>query len=102
MARYKLTTQDRSKGGKSTATKQPPPGYTSHMQFIGEAGNRSFAERWFDGDIDKARQALARIGNYATDPNRWNGAFALPSWFPNELTRQLVERYSYSDDAIPF
>lgn len=95
MARYKLTPQDRSKGGKTTAERYD-------MRERGLAGFRSFADRYFAGDTDLAGKALSKVGNFVTDPARWNGAWALPNWFPDNLREPLLNRYSRTDDAIPF
>lgn len=102
MAQYKFTTHDRSKGGKATAAKKSPDPNLSYMQYLGIRGFQAFADKWFDGDLAIAGLALSKIGCFVTDPARWNGAWSLPSWFPQPLVRQLVERYSMSDDAIPF
>lgn len=102
MARYQLTTQDRSKGGKATASKQAPPGYKSYPQYLGRRGLKRFADRWFEGNLYLAGIALSKIGNWWTDAARWNGAMKLPDWFPEQLTQMLLARYDGSDASIPF
>lgn len=93
--RYTLTTQDRAKGGKTTAARH-------NMSERGKQGLQRFADNHFDGDTKLAGKALSAIGNFVTDPARWNGAWALPAYIPEPLKQSLVARYSRSDDAIPF
>ena len=80
--RYKLTTQDRQKGGKSTAQRYD-------MRERGLRGFQSFADRYFNGDTKRAGLALSKIGNFATDPFPENGAFALPGWIPRDLRARI-------------
>lgn len=93
--RYKFTTQDRSKGGKTTASRYD-------MRERGRRGFERLANLYFGGDMRLAGRGLSSMGNFVTDPARWNGAWALPHWFPEPLKTSLVERYSRTDDAIPF
>lgn len=80
--RYQLTTQDRAKGGMTTASRYD-------MRERGRAGLQAFANKYFHGDTKKAGWALSCIGNWKTDPFPRNGAFGLPSWLPEDLRARI-------------
>lgn len=102
MARYQLTTQDRSKGGKSTAAKQPPNGYKSFMQYVGTLGLQAIAVRYCDGDVKQAGKCLSRLGLWATDPAPWNHAWQLKD-VPEALILRACQGVAYKPtDEIPF
>jgi len=92
--RYQFTTQDRAKGGKTTAERYD-------MAERGRRGLEQFAHNYFNGDIKRAGYALHRIGIWKTDPVPENGAFMLPSWLPLALRERIGAPVPHFDQ-IPF
>lgn len=82
MARYQFSSDDRSRGGQTTAQRYD-------MRERGRLGLEKFAHNYFNGDTKKAGYALSRIGNWATDPVPENGAFMLPTWIPRSLRERI-------------
>lgn len=102
MARYKLTTQDRSKGGKATAAKQAPAGFKSYMQYLGKRGLQGLADKYFHGNIKKAGDALWRMGAVSSDPTK-NRAWRRIMEMPPELLSVFWGHCEPDDsDGVPF
>lgn len=94
MARYKFSSDDRSRGGRTTAERYD-------MRERGRLGLEKFAHNYFNGNIQQAGYALSRIGNWKTDPFPGNGAFMLPTWIPRSLMERIgAPLPDYGD--IPF
>ena len=80
--RHKLTTTDRQRGGRKTATKPggkcPRCGrtYTTHLALIGHKGLHAYADKHCGGDMKAAAKSFNMLGVAATDPVPTNGAFA--------------------------
>jgi len=96
MPRHVLTTQERSKGGKRTAS-------THDMREIGRKGLQGLANRHFDGNIKRAGRALSTIGNFVTDPFPLNGAWRDPIFnLPPSLLALVLGHCETSDEGAPF
>ena len=80
--RHVFTKEECSRGGLAAA--RLPGGtcekcntsFRSHMKLIGHLGLHGFADRFANGNLDKARLLLGLTGAAATDPFPQNGAFA--------------------------
>lgn len=114
-----LTQEDRRNGGKSTRDKHihktcPHCGksYTRQLSLNGHLsrhsyanryhngdlnranrdfarrGLKGYADRYHDGDLEKARQSLPLLGQAAQDPAPWNGAFERA----HETARQIAAK----------
>lgn len=95
MARYTLTTEDRRKGGKTTAQRHD-------MSLRARKGFRAFANKYAGGDLELAGKILSKIGNWFTDPSPWNGAFRLPDELPREVRLKLIEKKYTDSDGVLF
>ncbi len=79
--RYQFSQADHSKGGKAVA--KLPGGncpkcemhFKTHAQLAAHLGLHGFADRYADGDIQKARHLLSITGAAASDSTPWNGAY---------------------------
>lgn len=95
MPRYQFSTQDRSKGGKTTASKYD-------MKARGRLGLLAIAKKYFDGDTKRAGKALSTTGNVITDPTR---NYAFSSWFrlPQDWRAVVLGHCEVEDpDGIAF
>lgn len=63
-----------ARGGKRTAQRHGP----DHMAAIGSRGLEQRIQRRWNGDRQAYYAWLTALGNHATDPTPWNGAFPHP------------------------
>ncbi len=85
MPRYAFSREDCSRGERATASKRliawrcPDCGrnytHVSQLTVSGHRGLHGFANRFTGGNLQRAAEKLALIGQAATDPTPWNGAF---------------------------
>lgn len=82
MSRHKLTQADQRKGGQTVA--RLPGGFCprcglhfpSHARLAGHLGLHAYADKYCDGDLDRARLHFSIVGAAASDPFPENGAYA--------------------------
>ena len=95
MARYQFTTQDRSKGGKTTASKYD-------MRARGRLGLIAIAEKYCNGDLKLAKECLWRTGLFFGDPVPSNYAWRKIYHLPQAWLNQVWGHCESNDDGVPF
>lgn len=94
---YKIKKKIQRMGGRAVITRTPPDecprcgesmvGRVYHS-YLGHLGLHGLADKYFDGDIEKAQKRLRENGRARSDSAKWNGAWK--SYQPIPVTMEIA------------